>query len=239
LFLTISGWRSSLCCRVSRPSRKAGRRERRTALPWPGSCPCCAPASSGTRFGPNSAAAARRAGAGWAAPASGSPSTSRCRTLCSRRLQCFRLSGTPVRNVPRVCSCPNLEDGDLSRLELAGADATMTMISYAQNGEDVMLMRALGEVAGGFYIDAGAADPTVHSVTRAFYDRNWHGVNRAWSISCSWRRSGPATSPCRSRSTTARASRSSTRSREPACPRSTGRWPGSTTRPAGRSAASS
>ncbi len=53
----------------------------------------------------------------------------------------------------------------------------MTMISYAQNGEDVMLMRALGEVAGGFYIDAGAADPTVHSVTRAFYDRNWHGVN--------------------------------------------------------------
>lgn len=53
----------------------------------------------------------------------------------------------------------------------------MTMVSYAQNGEDVMLMRALGSVAGGFYIDAGAADPTMHSVTRAFYDRGWHGVN--------------------------------------------------------------
>ncbi len=53
----------------------------------------------------------------------------------------------------------------------------MTMISYAQNGEDVMLMRALGDVAGGFYIDVGAADPTQHSVTRAFYDRGWHGVN--------------------------------------------------------------
>jgi FkbM family methyltransferase len=53
----------------------------------------------------------------------------------------------------------------------------MTMISYAQNGEDVMLMRALGDVAGGFYIDVGAADPTIVSVTRAFYERGWHGVN--------------------------------------------------------------
>lgn len=53
----------------------------------------------------------------------------------------------------------------------------MTMISYAQNGEDVMLMRAFGDVARGFYIDVGAADPTQHSVTRAFYDRGWHGVN--------------------------------------------------------------
>lgn len=53
----------------------------------------------------------------------------------------------------------------------------MTMISYAQNGEDVMLMRALGNVAGGFYIDVGAADPTIVSVTRAFYERGWHGVN--------------------------------------------------------------
>ncbi len=53
----------------------------------------------------------------------------------------------------------------------------MTMISYAQNGEDVMLMRALGDVAHGFYIDVGAADPTEISVTRAFYDQGWHGVN--------------------------------------------------------------
>ncbi|MGI3776649.1 MAG: FkbM family methyltransferase, partial [Janthinobacterium lividum] len=53
----------------------------------------------------------------------------------------------------------------------------MPMISYAQNGEDVMLMRALGNIAGGFYIDVGAADPTIVSVTRAFYERGWHGVN--------------------------------------------------------------
>ncbi len=52
-------------------------------------------------------------------------------------------------------------------------------VSYAQNLEDVMLWRALRQaVAGpGFYIDAGASDPTALSVTRAFYDRGWHGIN--------------------------------------------------------------
>ncbi len=53
----------------------------------------------------------------------------------------------------------------------------MTMISFAQNGEDVMLMRALHDVERGFYIDAGAWEPTQDSVTRAFYDRGWHGIN--------------------------------------------------------------
>ncbi len=52
-------------------------------------------------------------------------------------------------------------------------------VSYAQNLEDVMLWRALREEApeGGRYIDVGAADPTALSVTRAFYDRGWCGVN--------------------------------------------------------------
>ena len=52
-------------------------------------------------------------------------------------------------------------------------------VSYAQNLEDVMLWRALGaEVQGsGFYVDIGAADPTVLSVTRAFYARGWSGLN--------------------------------------------------------------
>jgi FkbM family methyltransferase len=50
-------------------------------------------------------------------------------------------------------------------------------ISYAQNGEDVVLWRALRDVRNGFYVDVGAADPTVDSVTRAFYDRGWSGIN--------------------------------------------------------------
>ena len=53
----------------------------------------------------------------------------------------------------------------------------MTFLSYAQNFEDVLLWRALQHVPAGFYIDAGAADPDRDSVTRAFYDRGWHGIN--------------------------------------------------------------
>lgn len=50
-------------------------------------------------------------------------------------------------------------------------------ISYAQNYEDVMLHRALGHIERGFYIDVGAQDPETDSVTRAFYERGWRGIN--------------------------------------------------------------
>lgn len=53
----------------------------------------------------------------------------------------------------------------------------MSFISYAQNYEDVMLWRALKHIENGFYIDIGAAWPVEHSVTKAFYDRGWYGVN--------------------------------------------------------------
>jgi FkbM family methyltransferase len=53
----------------------------------------------------------------------------------------------------------------------------MTFISYSQNFEDVLLWRALGKIPNGFYIDVGANDPELHSVTKAFYDAGWHGVN--------------------------------------------------------------
>ena len=53
----------------------------------------------------------------------------------------------------------------------------MSFISYAQNYEDVILWRALKHVQHGFYIDVGANDPTVDSVTKAFYDRGWRGIN--------------------------------------------------------------
>jgi FkbM family methyltransferase len=53
----------------------------------------------------------------------------------------------------------------------------MPFISYAQNYEDVMLWRALRDVKGGFYVDVGAADPKEDSVTCAFYERGWSGIN--------------------------------------------------------------
>lgn len=51
------------------------------------------------------------------------------------------------------------------------------MISYAQNFEDVMLMRALRHIEAGFYIDVGANHPTENSVTKVFFDNGWRGVN--------------------------------------------------------------
>ena len=51
------------------------------------------------------------------------------------------------------------------------------IISYAQNFEDVMLWRALGRVGEEIWIDVGAHDPDKHSITRAFSDRGWRGIN--------------------------------------------------------------
>jgi FkbM family methyltransferase len=51
------------------------------------------------------------------------------------------------------------------------------MVSYAQNGEDVILARAFAADHAGFYIDVGASDPTVDSVTKHFYDHGWSGIN--------------------------------------------------------------
>ncbi|WP_228893752.1 FkbM family methyltransferase [Pseudoduganella aquatica] len=53
----------------------------------------------------------------------------------------------------------------------------MSFVSYAQNCEDVLLWRALGHVRNGFYIDVGANDPVLHSVSKAFYDSGWSGIN--------------------------------------------------------------
>ena len=51
------------------------------------------------------------------------------------------------------------------------------MISYAQNGEDVILRRIFGDQKTGFYIDIGASHPEFLSVTKHFYDQGWRGIN--------------------------------------------------------------
>lgn len=50
-------------------------------------------------------------------------------------------------------------------------------VSYAQNFEDVILWRALRHVQNGFYIDIGAQDPVVDSVSKSFYDHGWRGIH--------------------------------------------------------------
>jgi len=51
------------------------------------------------------------------------------------------------------------------------------MISYAQNFEDVLLHRVFGDLDRGFYVDIGAFDPVLGSVTKLLYDRGWSGIN--------------------------------------------------------------
>ena len=51
------------------------------------------------------------------------------------------------------------------------------MISYAQNFEDVILRRVFRDRKDGFYIDVGAWDPLIDSVTKSFYDAGWYGIN--------------------------------------------------------------
>jgi FkbM family methyltransferase len=51
------------------------------------------------------------------------------------------------------------------------------LVSYSQNAEDVRLWRVFRAIENGFYVDVGAADPYVDSVTRLFYEHGWSGIN--------------------------------------------------------------
>lgn len=53
----------------------------------------------------------------------------------------------------------------------------MAFTSYAQNFEDVILWRALKHIKNGFYIDVGAQDPVVDSVSLGFYQNGWRGIH--------------------------------------------------------------
>jgi FkbM family methyltransferase len=53
----------------------------------------------------------------------------------------------------------------------------MSIVSFAQNFEDVMLWRALKNITNGFYVDIGANDPSIDSVTHLFYQNGWSGIN--------------------------------------------------------------
>lgn len=48
--------------------------------------------------------------------------------------------------------------------------------SYAQNGEDVVLWRALRGIPSGRYVDVGANDPVVDSISWPFYLQGWTGI---------------------------------------------------------------
>ncbi len=51
------------------------------------------------------------------------------------------------------------------------------VVSYAQEGEDLLLLRAIGDKGLGFYVDVGAHHPRRFSNTYLFYRRGWRGIN--------------------------------------------------------------
>lgn len=51
------------------------------------------------------------------------------------------------------------------------------MVSYAQNFEDVILQRIFKSKDKGTYVDVGAFDPYLKSVTNFFYRKGWTGIN--------------------------------------------------------------
>jgi|SRR5690348_11829310 len=80
-----------------------------------------------------------------------------------------------------------LPDAAVARLETLasaaaadGADgnpAADRQESYAQEGEDLIIARLVGDKSDGFYVDVGAHHPVRHSNTYRLYRRGWHGIN--------------------------------------------------------------
>ena len=84
----------------------------------------------------------------------------------------------------RLSEVARLHDGaDAAAAAVAAAvgaghePAGEARVTDARDGEDPVLWRALGAVAGGYYVDIGAGDPTRPSVTQVLHDRGWCGVN--------------------------------------------------------------
>jgi FkbM family methyltransferase len=50
-------------------------------------------------------------------------------------------------------------------------------LAYAQDGEDMVLRRLVGQQVDGFYVDVGAHDPFRFSNTCYFHRRGWRGIN--------------------------------------------------------------
>ncbi|RAU83974.1 FkbM family methyltransferase [Pontibacter arcticus] len=56
-------------------------------------------------------------------------------------------------------------------------DYRYTRISYAQEGEDLLLARIFESDTIGYYIDVGAHHPKRFSNTYLFYQKGWRGIN--------------------------------------------------------------
>ncbi|ONO43739.1 FkbM family methyltransferase [Burkholderia cenocepacia] len=60
----------------------------------------------------------------------------------------------------------------------------MSITTYAQNFEDILLWRSLGHIPSGQYIDVGAHHPSQDSVSQLFYEHGWRGVHVEPTLEC-------------------------------------------------------
>lgn len=52
-----------------------------------------------------------------------------------------------------------------------------SLVTYAQNREDLYLYALVGDRVNGTYVDVGCNHERLHSVTRLFYELGWRGLN--------------------------------------------------------------
>ena len=64
----------------------------------------------------------------------------------------------------------------LGRLRVGLFDR-LAVLSYSQEGEDLILQRMFDGQQAGFYVDVGAHHPRRYSNTHIFYRRGWKGIN--------------------------------------------------------------
>jgi len=60
---------------------------------------------------------------------------------------------------------------------VGGSIGEYGIVSYSQEGEDLVLRRFLKDETKGFYVDVGAHHPQRFSNTYYFYQKGWRGIN--------------------------------------------------------------
>jgi len=81
---------------------------------------------------------------------------------------------SPAATVAGNGRCRAVEIRDIAGVRRT---ADRRILSWAQNAEDIMLLRMFGHKPRGTWIDVGANHPSHDSVTRNFYEMGWRGIN--------------------------------------------------------------
>lgn len=85
--------------------------------------------------------------------------------------------GKQLNKLIKILLPRRIKDFILNRVNKYFEEQTYTSISYAQEGEDLIVNRFFDKQKKGFYIDVGAHHPKRFSNTYFFYKKGWSGIN--------------------------------------------------------------